>query len=59
LLIIKKDTPEILEKKQKIVNNCELLLKDVEERQEGNGGLAYDKNNKAVTLTDMRAKRNK
>ena len=50
----KKDTPQVLESKRKIVTNCEMLYKDIEDRLYGEANPnAY---NKPMTLTDMKAK---
>lgn len=44
----------MIERKGRIVENCELLLKDAEEREDE--GMPKYKH-QATTLTDMRAKR--
>lgn len=54
MVLLKKEPPEVLERKSKIVRNCEELLKDIEERELG----TLPKNRyKQTTLTDMKAKR--
>jgi hypothetical protein len=49
-----KDTPDVLENKRKIVNNCEMLYKDIDDRFNGEAG--PQNYNKPTTLTDMKAK---
>ena len=49
-----KDPVDVQERKLKIVENCQLLLKDLEERQEE--GMPTNKA-KIQTLTDMKLKR--
>lgn len=52
----KKDPPEVLAKKKKIVNNCEMLFKDIQDRFYGESNpSSYQK---PMTLTDMKAKCN-
>lgn len=50
----KKDTPDILAKKKKIVDNCELLLADIQDRFYGDNN--PNQISQPMTLTDMKQK---
>lgn len=52
----KKEEADIADKKKKIVQNCKLLLQDIEDRMNEGEGNNYDPK-KVVTFTDMKAKR--